>query len=1311
MYFKHIGMDDGLSQTSVMSIYQDVLGRMWFGTREGISLYNGEQMRIFKNFGKENRDDGMNSLLGREITFITGNHKGDVFFKASGSMVRYDIRTEQFYEISSNVAAIASDKGNIWVACNDTIYTYDAEGDSLCLFMKTNLADVQCLYVSGERIRLGARNGLYLIEERNEPVCIVDGIQTYRVFESSSGEVWIGAHTEGLFRITRDGEIIHYTENTPPPHRLLSNRIREFAEDKYGHIWFGTFLGLQMYNPYTDVITSCEYDYLPGKLSHSSVFSLYIDSQETIWVGTYYGGVNYFNPEKEIFTHYIDNPTRKECLSHPFVGHMAEDKDGNIWICTEGGGLNRLDRRTRTFTYYTAGPGNALLQNNLKAIAYDEKRHRLYIGSHYGGLARYDINTGIFHNYLNYYTDEQSMPFQIIRQIIIYDDKVYTNATNGIFSLDPATDRFRYLCEASRSFTIDSNGNIWIATTDKLIRINLSDIRERKEYLFSDHHILFEISHIIQTKRGDLYFVTLGSGLFRYDDTTDSFIHYTEANGLLLSDYCYFLIETNTGELLITSDKGITFFNPCTEDVNHYKLKAHLPISSITFGCGILICRNNELFIGGSDGLTSFRQEDLYKKEKDYSLYFSELYIHNTRACPGSEDGVLNKILPYTRSITLKHNQNNLIVHFASNNYVDIQKNIEYEYQLVGFDREWVSTSLTHIYYTNLNPGRYKLIVREKDHTISSIQKKTITLNIIIRRPWYNTIWAWLFYLLATFSIALVIFRTLYARRTLTLSLKHERAEKERNEELNQAKLHFFTSISHEFRTPLTLIISQIDSIFQTATLSPTIHNKISKISKNANQLLNMISELLEFRKLEQQYVSLRVSEQDLIPFLKDIYLSYGELAIKRHITFRFHPHIESVRVWFDPVQLQKVFNNLLSNALKYTEANGHIEIFVDETDSKVLVKVLDNGIGISEDDTPRIFERFYQAASGKKMSNAYTGTGIGLALSKSIVALHHGDISVQSKPGYGSIFTVALEKGKNHFERDGKSILLDKPEEPMIQKDSFPDIVSPHDSDELGKMLPDREKRTRYTVLIVEDNEELIQILSRLFEPFYRVIQARNGEEGLQMARTGKPDLIVSDVMMPVMNGIEMCNELKNNIELCHIPLVLLTALDTVEHNLEGLQQGADDYIGKPFHAKILLMRCNNLIKNRLLVKNQLSKQIDFGVQLQAASSLDQKLMSRITEIIDKYIDNAEFDINTLARELCMGRSTLFTKFKSLTGMTPNEYIRNRRIKHAAVMLNDYPDLQIAEVSERLGFTSARYFSHCFKSQFGVSPQKFRKQ
>lgn len=1310
IYLKHIGMSDGLSQVSVMSIYQDQLGRMWFGTREGISVYDGERMKIYKDWGKENRDNRINILMGHPCDFMVGDKNGNVFFRTSETMVKYDIRNDRFQIIGEKTNTITSYNGDIWSADNNTIYKYDNEEDSLHAQIKTCLPDITCLQITKNKIWVGTLEGLYAIDKNGEINCLINDVEVYRLFVSCTNEVWVGTRTEGLYRISAGKKIAFYSETDHRPDHITSNQIREFAEDKSGNIWFGTFLGLHKYNPQTDQFSIYMQDILPGSLSHSSVFSLYIDNQETIWAGTYYGGVNYFNPEKEIFAHYVANPSRKDCLNHPFVGNMEEDSDGNIWICTEGGGLNFLDRKTKTFRHFLAGQGNTVLQNNLKNITYDKKRNKLYIGTHRGGLTRYDIKTGIFHNYLNDYKYDDSMPDDIIFHTMIYNDQLYVSARNGTYVMNLDTDEFRWVCRNAQNFTIDSKGNIWIIIGTQLIRMKLDNPDDTKIYSLPEYNIHFELKRIIETHDKQIYFIALGSGLYRYEEQSDSFSNYSQENGYLLSDYCYNIAETNQNELLITSDKGITFFNPSTGQPRFTKLGENLPITSITDGCGILICRNNELFIGGSDGLTSFRREDLDKEEKNYSLYFSELYIHNERIRPGSPDNILQKALPYSESLKLNYKQNNLILDFASTNYIDIQNNDEYEYKLEGFDKDWIPTSLTSIYYTNLNPGKYKLMVREKKIPLTSAEIRRISLDIQITPAWYNTIWARIIYIFITVLITYFVIRTKNARRELTLSLEREREEKERNEELNQAKLQFFTNISHEFRTPLTLIISQIDLLFQNTLLSPGIYNKIIKISKHANQMRNMISELLEFRKMEQNHVSLRVVGQDIVTFLKDIYFSYYELSIQKHITFQYHHEEKSILLWFDPSQLQKVFNNLLSNAFKYTNEGGNIDIHIDEEDTVVKIKVIDTGIGLSATDVSHIFDRFYQATNGKKFSDSNPGTGIGLALSKSIVILHHGEISVQSQLGYGTIFTVCLQKGKEHFVQDDTCTILEKPEEPTIKKNSLPIYDSIIENEELDKVFPGIEKDTRYTILIVEDNEELLQTLSTLFASFYNVLIARNGEEGLRMAAENKPDIIVSDVMMPVMSGMEMCMKIKNNVELCHIPVVLLTALDTIEHNIEGLRQGADDYVSKPFHAKILLMRCNNLIKNRQLIKNTFSKQIDFDMQQLALSPLDQKLMNQVIEIIEKYIDDPNFDVNIFASELGMGRSSLFTKFKGLTGMTPNEFIQNQRLKRAASMLREHPDMRISEISDQLGFVSTVYFSRCFKAQFGVSPAQFRK-
>lgn len=1312
IYFKHIGMSDGLAQTSVMSIYQDQLGRMWFGTREGLTVYDGINTTIYKPWSDENKKSNTEVLYGNECDFIHGNSQGDIFFRNSGALMRYDIRQEKFHVVRSNyIRTVTSYNGEVWCAARDSLFSYNVDADSLEFRLKTDIPSIFCLWITKDKIWVGDTKGLYVIEKGKKARLVIPDIDIYRIFESSSKEIWVGSRMDGLYRIATDGTITSYKETGPSSNHIASNQIREFIEDTYGNIWFGTFRGLQKYNPYTDEFSIYSRDRLPGTLSHSSVFSLYLDRQGTIWAGTYYGGVNYFNPESDIFSHYVDDPTREDCLNYPFVGHMAEDKNGNIWICTEGGGLNFMDRKKRTFRYFTTkDQQNAPGHNNLKSICYDEKNDMLYIGTHTGGLSRFHIPTEKFHNYLNEPGDPTKRPNNIIMHTEMYNDDLYVSARNGTFRMDTKTGEFSYLFRDCLTFTIDSKGYLWYALSGQLIRMNLRDTSDVETFYFQDHGIRFSATCIVEY-RGVIYFGTQGSGLHRFNETDKTFTSFTVDNGYLLSNYCYDMAVTNRGELLITSDKGLTFFHPFTETSFFTKLGITLPLASISEGCGLLVCQNNELFVGGTNGFISFWEDGLNWKERDYSLFYSNLYIDNEKVHPGDDKGVLNNALSYSDKIKLRYNQNNIIIQFASNNYVDTQQSNEYEYMLTGFDNEWIPTNMTNIYYTNLNPGSYELLVRERELPLHSPQRQGISLGIHIAQPWYNTIWAWLLYTLTTLAIIFMTIRTRNARRQLAMSLEKERKDKEQSEELNQAKLRFFTNISHEFRTPLTLIISQIELLFQSTSLSPTVYNKIIKISKNANQMRNLISELLEFRKFEQNFVSLRVSEQDFIPFLKDIYLSFYELAAQKHISLRFDCMEEKLLLWFDSNQMQKVFYNLLSNAFKYTKEKGTIELVIEEDGEIVTVKVIDDGIGLSSADAKRIFDRFYQAENGIQSSVSSPGTGIGLALSQNIVELHHGEISVQSELDYGTIFMVRLLKGKEHFENDEKITLLDHPDEPMITIGSLPEPLTNEDYRDMSNALPSPSEGGRYTVLIVEDNEELLHILQTLFAPLYNVLLARDGEEGIKTAMAEKPDLIVSDVMMPNMTGTEMCIRIKNNIDLSHIPVVLLTALNSVEQSIEGLQQGADDYIGKPFHSKALLIRCNNLIRNRLLLQSKFNKQPEFDISLLAANVVDQELLESVTQIIDKYVSDSNFDVNMLARELAMSRSSLFAKFKALTGMTPNDFIQSYRLKRAALLLREDTDSQIVEIAEQLGFSSSVYFSRCFKAQFGVSPAQFRKE
>lgn len=1315
-FFKHIGNADGLSQSSVMAIYQDKLGRMWFGTREGVNMYDGKQMTVYKGEAPSYEHPSYPLLIGNEVVDITGNKEGDVFFIIGSALLRYDIRKESFEELRSRGAvAINTFQGEVYMATHDSIFRYRPLQRKLEFQAKTYLKDINYIFPDKEGVYIAAKEGLYHLINGKAPQCLLAGVDVYRVFKSSKQEYWIGSRTQGLYRMDKNRVISQVPYQQFSGKGVSSMQIREFVEDKKGNIWFGTFDGLQRYNAKTDTYSMIRTGQRPGSLNHSSIFSLYQDMQGTIWIGSYYGGVNYFNPDNNIFSYYAYNPDRSDCLNYPFAGAMVEDKEQNLWICTDGGGLSCLDNKSGHFKTYTAGKGS-LPHNNLKSICYDAKRDYLYIGTHMGGLSRYDRRRGVFHNYLYDLPTNEPAPNDVTFQVRFRNDRLYVSARNGLFVMNPDTDKFKLLYhgEYYLAFDVDTEGGIWFSTGMGLTYFHPDRPDKEEKISLRDYGCRFMITKILIGYDKQIYITTLGSGLFCYNPRTKSLVNYTSEKNQLLSNYCYNLVETQQHHLLITGNSGATLFNPVQKTFRSIELGNGLSLSSIIDGCGVCAHSNGEIFIGGTSGLTSFREEDLNMKYRQPQLYFTSLYVNNTRITPSDPNGILAEALPFTQELKLRSTQNNLTLEFAVSNYIDILNNTCYEYKLEGFDEEWLLTTEHSLKYTNLDPGTYTLYVREKGNSLNARAAQQISLHIHISPPWYLTWWAYLSFVSLAVFVSIWVYRVKSVRRNLALSLEKERVEKQHIERMNQDKLRFFTNVSHEFRTPLTLIISQIELLLQNTTISPTIYNQVLKVSKHARQMRNLITELMDFRKFDQHHIQLKLREQDINSFVQETYLSFLEYASSREIDYQLQSSVERVTIWVDPWQMKKVLFNILSNAFKHTYNKGTIRIILTETEESVCIAIWDSGKGISLKDQKLIFERFYQVEGKQTDLTGNRGTGIGLALTRSIVEMHHGIIEVESTLHQGSCFFVRLPKGRAVFEQDAEVCFDDNSEEPTLQEGTLPDDVFineclTEEAEIRGEVCGENVSEKR-TVLLVEDNPELLEILTQIFAPLYRVLTAVNGEEGLTIAINEKPDLVVSDVMMPVMTGVEMCMQMKENILICHIPVVLLTALDTPEQNLDGLKRGADDYITKPFNARILLARCNNLIRNRLLTQSRFAKEVTASLDLLVTNPLDKTFLDKVSKVVNEHIDNVDFDIAVLCKELGVGRTLLHTKFKALTGMTPNEFILNHRLKLGAQLLHTESYLQISEIADRLGFGSPRYFTRCFKNQYGISPLEFRK-
>lgn len=1324
IYFNHLGNTQGLPQINVMSIYQDETGAMWFGTVEGICRYNGNTIQIFRSSSE------YPELTQNNILKITGNKKGAIYIKADHDLIKYDIVEEKFRRLGENVNEIFYKNGKLWFTTDDEVYTYSEENSSVSFVTTVNgdIGRVSALYVSGKNnIWVGGRSGLTVLK-KNKPNSkkdnLLENISVNSIYKDKDGLIWVGTNDKGVYIFDEDGNLKHHYFHIKEKNSLSNDQVRTIFEDNLGTVWVGTFFGLNSFNKNTKKWTSYIHDDTqPHSLSHSSIFSIYEDEQGTLWIGTYFGGVNYFNTKSDLFSFYNASSTGKNNLSFPFVGKMAEDRSGNLWICTEGGGLNCLNLATRKFTryLYDGYDPDSAIRYNLKSIYYDETDNKLYIGIHNVGLCVFDLKTKNYKLLSQSILNKENLSGNSLRDMMKYKNSVVVLIRGKIFSINTDKDKIESFSDDDElnkqinrnsiyAFFIDSKDRIWLSTSG-LKCIDLKT-KEEKQYSYNENDPRsigkFTVTSILETKNGELFFGTIGSGLFRYCPQIDDFESYTEENEKQSSNFCYHISETSEGYLLLLHNNALTIFNPQNGNTL-YRSPRNFPITGFFEGSSSYITRDKEVFIGGTNGLVSVQESQLIDfSPVDYSLYFDKLFINNKYVSPGDDSKILKKALFLCDEIDLRYNQNNLSIEFATSNYSQ-DAILNYEYKLENFDENWNQASSNTMIYTNISPGEYKLLLREINPSKEIGEIKSRSLTIRISPPFYKTTFAYIIYLILLIAIITGIIHFFVWRSQINSALEIERKEKEQNEKLNQMKLKFFTNISHELRTPLTLIIAQTESILSKSH-EHRLKLKIAKVLNNATHMRDLISELLDFRKQEQGFYKLKIEKVDLVEYIKDIYESFTEYADKHHITYTYDfSEDRNITAYIDRAQFKKAIYNLLSNAFKYTSDSGSITIRIRH-DEYIHILIEDNGIGISSDVLSNIFERFYQVEY--RTSGFSLGTGIGLALTKEIVESHRGEISVDSTINEGSIFEIKLLKGYSHFN------------ETELKRDSPPTITLPHKSEQYENRNKGSEENVEtdldvnsgsnenspYSILIMEDNEELLKLLRDAFSGKYKVYTALNGKIGLEIATEIIPDIILSDVMMPVMSGKEMCYRIKNNINLSHIPVVMLTSQDSIDQTIEGYMFGADDYVVKPFNIEILKARCNSIIKNRqLLYRNMVKNEgpiITFDVQ----SEQEEKLIEKVTEIIKKNFDNPEFDMNVLASELGMGRNKLYTKMKEITNLSPNEFALNIKMRESIHLLQNYLHLNISEIAIELGFSSTKYFSRCFKTFYGITPVQWRK-
>ena len=1268
IFFNHLRSESGLSHHSVNSIYQDELGIIWIGTRYGLNKYNGNQISVLKR-----NENEQYTLFGNDIRYICGNQKGHLYILSNSVIVDYDISTLKMTYISeNNIVAITYNQNRLWACTGSTVFVFDATSQKLKEYAKLNFnkKKISCIRESRiGRLFIGTKgNGLYSLDKNKRLTQLIKDIDVISLYEDSKQTIWVSTKQNGLFAVASNGKIMQLTNNSTNNNSLPSNYTRAVCEDDFGNYWIGTFNGLCRYTPAQNKFTTFDHaEDKPYTIGSSSIWCLMKDRQGSIWLGSYYGGVDFFNPEYSFFNYYGVN-NDKSSLSNPLVGRMTEDNDNNLWIGTEGGGVNSLNQATGEVKRYKEIPGNrGIHANNIKSFYFDKIKNTLWIGTLIEGLIRYDLKTKTSKTFRNSPNDLQSLRNDYILDIESFENKLYLATHNSVMVFDLTTEKSYFLLDNKkygledkqvRDIMLDNSQNLWFSTSEGVFRYNIKANTLKKYRQTNTDSLSLKSPYqnvFFQDSKGRIWLGSGGSGLALYNPKTENFKVYNSYNSGILDDYIIEIKETQSGYLVIATNKGFCFFDYEKNLFINFQNQSVFPFLSINEG-GLYVAKNGEIYIGSTTGIFSFSENLLNIEPKSVNLVFTDLYINNNKIIP-NENSFLTKDISYSESIQLRHNENAIAIEFSSTNFINGNQQ-EIEYMLVGFDKKWIKTNNRNIIsYTNLNPGSYTLTVRAKLRNNIFDEKK---LEIIIKPPFYASWYAYLFYTILIIIISYIIVKTYTSSIKLKVSLDYEKKEREQVEGLNQSKLRFFTNISHEFRTPLTLILNQIESTLQSTSIHSSLYSNMLSIHKNAQRMGRLINELLDFRKQEQGFVQLKVSELNVVRFIEEIVLTFKEYADHRRITLNYNFSDPTINIWFDQGQMEKVIYNLLSNAFKFTPDGGEICVEIKVDGIWVNVIVSDNGSGIDSKDLNKIFDRFYQAENS--YSQTTPGTGIGLALAKGIVELHYGKINSENKKEGGSRFIVSLLLNNENFTAEQKLTNRE-----MLARTEI-EFKKP-DEEFITEMINSQRKvsNDKYKILLIEDNQELLDMLAGIFSQIYEVDTAVNGKEGLEKAINIQPDIIVSDVMMPEMSGIEMCSKLKSNLITSHIPIVLLTARTAIEYTIEGFRTGADDYITKPFDTRLLIARCNNLVITRKQLQAKFSEQPNVDITTVAINSLDQRfMMTKALEVIEKFIDNPTFDINLFAQEMLMGRTTFYQKLKGITGQTPNEFVLNVRLKRS---------------------------------------------
>ncbi|KIA91775.1 hypothetical protein OC25_20085 [Pedobacter kyungheensis] len=1324
LIFNHLNINDGLSNNSVLSITQDTTGYIWLGTKYGLNRFDGRNFRIFKNDPQNATSISSNDFI--KSLKIRADQK---MWVVNSGVDLYNPVNESFEHIipiAQGITKVVEDKQKqVWIATTTGLKFIAANSKKVISIQlgKGNCEVSEIFEDRQQHIWVGTSEGLYelffnhkklqIVLHREEAFNVLYGNQVKSIAADKHSNLWFGTKSNGVQVLNvSTKQITHIAKNGPGKQNLVNNNIRKIIAVKNGMMWIGTQDGLSIGDPDSFTFQHYQHDVTDANsLSQNSIHELFQDKDGSVWIGTFFGGVNVVYAVNTPFKSYQNNLS-PHSISSSIVSAIVEDKQHNLWIGTEAGGLNYFNRLSNQFISYKNSPANpnSLSSNLVKAIATDQNQN-LLIGTSVGGISYYDPKTGNFKVYKRNGTgsNRDNIAADNVNCVLVSrEQQLLIGTDEGLNLFDPVTKNFKLFTIAGSNTIFnkkitalfqDRQNKIWVGTPAGLytlkpdLKVGFETFKDQSGQAFKSN-----INCIQQDSEGNIWLGTYHKGLVLLHQRNSTFELFNAKNNLP-SDNILSLVEDEQKNLWIGTDNGLVKYDRKTRLFRSFNMLDGLPDNQFNTS-SFYKAENGDLFFGTFNGLVTFDPQKIEKNNTAPKVVLSNLKLFNNPVKINDDTKLLSEGINLSENITFNHLQNNFTLEFSALNFIKSNKN-KYAYRLEGFETNWNYVEVPTATYTNLSAGTYTFQIKATNNDgVWSKEIKSVTIKVL--PPVWKTIWAYLIYAIALYFIVAYIIKFFRAKAKLKQELYLEHIEAEHQKNNYQMKLDFFTNISHEIRTPLTLILGPLEKLEELTTDNAIVHQYALTIKNNTSRLYRLVNELLDFRKADSENLRLYFTESDLVAFLNEVFENFRHLAESKSITYTFKTTQETIPVYFDRNQMEKVFFNLLSNAFKFTPANGEISLVIEQNrPEQVCVTVNDNGKGIALYNIDDIFKNFYQ-------EDQSMGTGIGLALSKKLVELHKGEVKVSSRQATANqsgftAFKVLLQLGNSHLTETFAS-------EPTVSEAYQLEHVPAYITESPLNQTAATPNQNKATVLIVEDNRELREFMKQSLANDYDVQVSENGLQGWEIASTTLPDLIISDIMMPVMDGLTLCKKLKTDVRTSHIPVILLTAKSAQVHEIEGLQHGADVYVTKPFSHKILQLNIQNMLALKRAMQKKYSEQLQLpAITQQPNASADEKLLSKLQLIIEENLANADFDIAALTLEIGMSKSVLYKKFSALTDLSLNEFIKTQRLKHAVTLLQQ-GETSILAVAIQVGFNDVKYFSREFKKVYGITPSHYIK-